>query len=159
MSTSPNTPLLAGLHGPAKTGPGASAATNPPPAIARTAVTALGMARAGLGAVVTLFPGWTAGLIGISLDPAGAVFARAFGVRDLILGELLLTAGGNHAPDGGRREVRRMLWAGLAADAADLVIVSFAWGAGDLGGFATGSLAGLIAVSMLLGAEGLIGFK
>ncbi|CAI4219045.1 unnamed protein product [Parascedosporium putredinis] len=114
----------------------------PPPAIARTAVTALGMARAGLGAVVTLFPGWTAGLIGISLDPAGAVFARAFGVRDLILGELLLTAGGNHAPDGGRREVRRMLWAGLAADAADLVIVSFAWGLETLAGSRPGASPG-----------------
>lgn len=79
------------------------------------------------------------------------------GARDGVLGELLLTAEDKSAPEGGRREMRRALWAGIAADAIDIGSLAYAVAKGHVGK-PTGGLFGAGAVVFIgLGAWGLRG--
>ncbi|KAF1956885.1 hypothetical protein CC80DRAFT_491755 [Byssothecium circinans] len=102
----------------------------PEPLIPTTYYTiqALGYARMGLGAASLLAPRaaflYLFNLPIISNETAVPV--RFFGVREAVLGELLLTAHDKNLPDEGRREIRRLLWANAASDVADIVSVAFA---------------------------------
>lgn len=74
-----------------------------------------------------------------------------------MLGGLLLTAEDKHAPDGGRREFKRAVWANMAADTIDIGGLVYAVAKGHVGK-STGGLFGAGAVvSMGLGAWGLRG--
>ena len=76
-------------------------------------------------------------------------------MRDLALGELLLTAEAKNSPNGGRREIKRALWAGIGCDVADVASIAFALATGTMGRapaviFGGGAVAflGLAGVSM-----------
>lgn len=81
-----------------------------------------------------------------------AVLARLFGIRDLILGELLLTAEDKKLPDGGKREIKRALWANLAADAVDMCNIGFAVATGTIEGLPAAIFGGGAALLVALEA-------
>jgi hypothetical protein len=55
------------------------------------------------------------------------------GARDIALGWLLASAGDKSAPDGGKTETRRAIWAGMVADAIDIGSLVYAVTIGHLG--------------------------
>jgi len=143
----------------------------PPTPFAKTALTILGTTRVIFGTACLIAPVWTLGLLGIPIAPAAALFPRAFGVRDIVMGELLLSAdtssdkedGNNNnnpaaAGDRGRREVRRLLYGGMAADVVDIVVVGLALEAGHVGWAGFGSVVGAAVISIVLAVESLIGY-
>lgn len=136
----------------------AAAAAAPPPPLARTAARAGGLSRALFGAACILFP--TATMRLFSLDTPGAGLAVGFsGVRDLVLGELLLlSAGAAQTEPAARGAVRRVLWGIVAVDVLDLCVAGAAVARGEIGWVGFGWVAGLAAASGALAGEALWGY-
>ncbi len=117
----------------------------------------LSIIRIATGAACLVAPRFTCALFRYPVPAKQAMLVRMFGIRDAVLGELLITARDEDAHDGGKREIRRALWAGITADVVDIGIVMYALAIGDIGR-ATGGLLGAAAVGALgLGAWGLRG--
>lgn len=83
--------------------------------------------------------------------------ARLFGGREVVLGELLITAEDKNSPTGGRREIKRALWANIGADTIDVCSVIFAVATGTMGKIPGVLFGGGAAVALGLGALGLKG--
>ena len=79
------------------------------------------------------------------------------GARDVVLGELPLTAEDKNAPDGGRREMRRKVWTGMAVDAIDIGSLAYAVAKGHVGKPTWGLFSAGAVVFIGLGAWGLRG--
>ncbi|KIW01359.1 uncharacterized protein PV09_07130 [Verruconis gallopava] len=123
---------------------------------AKGAITALGAIRAVLGAGLLIAPRFVGGLFHIPVTAQSALIGRAVGGRDLVLGELLLTADGSQKD---RKEVKRALWAGLAADALDIGSIVFAVASGQLSRTGAGLFGGGATAFVLLGVVGLRSLK
>ncbi|KAJ4361464.1 hypothetical protein N0V95_001881 [Ascochyta clinopodiicola] len=80
------------------------------------AVKTLSWIRIATGAACLAAPQFTCALFKLRIPAESSLLVRMIGARDAALGELLLTAEDEHAPDGGRREMRRAIWTGMAAD-------------------------------------------
>jgi hypothetical protein len=121
------------------------------------AIKALAYTRIAAGAACVIAPQFTCTLFKYNVPIGSALLVRMFGARDAVIGELLLTAQDKNAPDGGRREMRRALWANIAADAFDIGSVAYAVAKGHVGK-STGGLLGAGAMVFIgLGAWGLRG--
>lgn len=142
--SSPSTPLL----------PKDPKDISTPKPLSRTAARTAGLARVLFGTACVLIPSRTMGLFDFSV-PAGAALLVGFsGVRDLVLGELLLLA--DRA--GERAGVRRTLWGILAVEALDVGVAGVAVARGEMawGGFAW--LCGMAAGGIGLVGEALWGY-
>jgi hypothetical protein len=122
-----------------------------------TAIHTLAILRIGIGAASLIAPRWTFGLFQVAVPQASSTIVRLYGVRDVILGELLYTAEDKRAPDGGRREIKRALWSNIAADAVDICSVGFAVATGSMGRLPGALVVGGAALGVGLGALGLRG--
>ncbi|EUC46995.1 hypothetical protein COCMIDRAFT_3990 [Bipolaris oryzae ATCC 44560] len=120
-------------------------------------IKALALLRIGFGVSCLLAPRFTFGLFRIDVPAAYAVLPRLFGGREIMLGELLLTAGNNKLPDGGRREIKRALWAGIGADIIDFGCALFGSAIGTSSKASTALVAGGAVVSIIVGAVGMRG--
>ncbi|SPO03033.1 uncharacterized protein DNG_05714 [Cephalotrichum gorgonifer] len=153
--TTPSSPLIP------KNLPPNPSTTPAPPSTYRALARAVGAARLLFGASCLLAPAFTMSLLRIPLAGTATTFVRVFGVRDLVLGDLLLLATSSSGdPDGRARraEVMRLLWAGVAVDLLDVCVAQVALGAGDLGMPGYGLFCGLGVVSAVLAGEALWGY-
>ena len=147
----------------------------PPQALSsttRTAIKALSIVRILTGAACIIAPRFTCALFRYNVPAEQTLLVRMFGVRDTVFGELLITAEHNEKKDCGRRQVpqvqaestltvarelRRAIWAGIAADVVDIGSLAFGVAMGQVGK-ATGGLLGAAAVGAIgLAAVGLLG--
>ncbi|EMD92175.1 hypothetical protein COCC4DRAFT_129791 [Bipolaris maydis ATCC 48331] len=98
--------------------------------ISNAAIKAIAVLRIGLGVTCLVAPHFGGTLFEMDVPAAYSSLTRMFGGRDLVLGVLLLTAGDNKLPDGGRHEIRRALWSGIATDVIDIYsgLIEFATG-------------------------------
>ncbi|KAF2830570.1 hypothetical protein CC86DRAFT_163193 [Ophiobolus disseminans] len=120
-------------------------------------VKVLTLIRVVTGAACLVAPRYTCALFRISVPAEQAIVVRMVGIRDVVFGGLLITAEDKDSGDGGRREMRRAIWAGIAVDAVDIASLAFGVAVGQIGN-ATGGLLGAAAVGALgLGAVGLGG--
>jgi hypothetical protein len=95
-------------------------------------------------------PRWATRAMGLDIKaPAGAYWARLFGIRDAALGVGLLLA-----EDGDDRRRWRML--GIASDAADAVAGEIAARDSNATGFSRWALPGAAAAVVALGVAGLL---
>jgi hypothetical protein len=121
------------------------------------AIKALSYMRIATGAACLVAPQFTCALFRYNVPVGSALLVRMVGARDGVMGELLLTAQDKDAPDGGRREMRRAIWTGMAADAIDIGSLAYAVSKGHALK-STGGLFGAGAVVFMgLGAWGLRG--
>lgn len=121
------------------------------------AIKALSYMRIATGAACLVAPQFTCALFKYNVPIGSALLVRMVGGRDGVLGELLLTAQDKDAPDGGRRETKRAIWTGMAADAIDIGSLAYAVAKGHALK-STGGLFGAGAVVFMgLGAWGLRG--
>ncbi|XP_014558858.1 hypothetical protein COCVIDRAFT_35909 [Bipolaris victoriae FI3] len=128
----------------------AKLANEPKPinSISNIAIKAIAALRVGLGITCLVSPHFGCSLFEMDVPAAYDALPRMFGGRDLVLGVLLLTAGDNHLPDGGRHEIKRALWAGIAADVVDM--------SSGLIGLATGTSSSASAAFLVFGASAAI---
>jgi hypothetical protein len=119
---------------------------------AKNTITALGAIRAIAGAGLLIAPQFIGKLFHVPVTAQSALLARAVGTRDLVLGELLLTAD-RSAKD--TKEMKRALWAGLATDALDIGATVFALASGHLTRTGAGLFGGGAAAFLLLGTIGI----
>ncbi len=78
----------------------------------------MGWARAGVGAVLVLAPGWFLRLSGREAPtPVSVLLMRTIGIRDLVLGIGTVTA----ARSGGGGELRHWTSVGLGSDSLDVL--------------------------------------
>jgi hypothetical protein len=126
-----------------------------PKPYAKGTIMALGAIRAFAGASLLLAPQFIGRLFHVPVTAQSALLARAVGTRDLVLGELLLTADGT---TNDRKEVKRALWAGVATDALDIGATVFALASGQLSRTGAGMFGGGATALVLLGAIGLRSF-
>jgi hypothetical protein len=137
--------------------PKSEPSNNPLSASTQYAIKALSYFRIATGAACLIAPQFTCALFRYNVPVGSALLVRMVGARDAVLGELLLTAEDRSAPDGGRREMRRAIWTGIAADAVDIGSLAYAVAKGHAGK-PTGALFGAGAVVFMgLGAMGLRG--
>ncbi|KAF2020895.1 hypothetical protein BU24DRAFT_416557 [Aaosphaeria arxii CBS 175.79] len=119
----------------------------------------LSVMRIVLGASTLVAPRWTCALFFYPLPATAGVLARLFGIREVVLGELLYTAEDKTAADGGKREIKRALWANMASDAVDLGSVTFALATGTLGRIPSAAFAGGAIFALVLGGISMKGLK
>jgi hypothetical protein len=118
-------------------------------------IKALGYARIGLGAASLLAPRFTCGLFKLIISNETGTVARLFGVRGVVLGELLITADDKTLLGGGRRELRRLLRANMGCDMIDICSIAFAVASGHMDRLPGALLAGCAAMGVGMGLLGL----
>ncbi|PVI01638.1 hypothetical protein DM02DRAFT_627536 [Periconia macrospinosa] len=116
-------------------------------------IKALAYCRIILGAGSLLFPHFTCGLFKFLISNETSTVICLFGVRGIALGELLLTAKDETSPDGGRKELRRLLKANMGCDVCDIFSIGFAVASGYIGllpgALLAGGAASLVGVAAL----------
>lgn len=120
-------------------------------------VTALGVLRIGVGAACIIAPQFTCNLFRLPASPQIALVTRLTGVRDIVLGELLLTA--NRSGEDKHHELKRTLWANVATDVVDVGSCAVALYTGAVGRTAAGLFGGGAVLFVLLGVESLVGLR
>jgi len=113
--------------------------------------TILSYSRLFLGTSFLLAPQLTASLFQFPIPASMAILARMFGIRDVVLGDLLLTAETE-------REKKRLLLGNMLVDLGDLAVVLWALGQGRMGVVPAGVIGGGAAVFVGLGLAGWKGF-
>ncbi|CAI6094761.1 unnamed protein product [Clonostachys chloroleuca] len=83
-----------------------------------TLISALAASRVVLGAAAFLAPRITSQLFKVDALPGASLITRIFGVRESVLGGLTAATLRDHES---KKELRRMLWAGVAVDSMDVV--------------------------------------
>lgn len=121
------------------------------------AIKTLSYMRIAAGAACLIAPQFTCALFKYNVPVGSALLVRMVGARDGVLGELLLTAQDKDASDGGRREMRRAIWTGMAADAIDIGSLVYAVAKGHALKSSGGLFGAGAVVFMGLGAWGLRG--
>ncbi|VUC24985.1 unnamed protein product [Clonostachys rosea] len=81
-------------------------------------IPALAASRFVLGAAFFLAPGITSQLFQIDILPEASLITRLFGVREIVLGALTAATFRDHES---KKEMRRILWAGVTADSMDVM--------------------------------------
>ncbi|KAF2864993.1 hypothetical protein BDV95DRAFT_600171 [Massariosphaeria phaeospora] len=135
--------------------PNSQSASEPLIATAFYTIKAFGYARIVLGAASLFSPHFTCGLFKLAISNETATIVRLFGVRGVALGELLVTADDASLPDGGRRELRRLLRANTGCDLVDICSLAVAVAIGHMGQLPGALLAGGAAVCAGMGVLGL----
>lgn len=130
---------------------------DPLPTSKASVIKAISVLRIAFGAAIFVAPQFTCRLFQLPIPAAYAVIPRIFGARELALGELLITAEDKNSPNGGRREIRRALWAGLGCDVADLASMAFGLASGTVGRVPALLFAGCAASLIGLGSFSLKG--
>lgn len=121
------------------------------------AIKTLSILRIATGAACLAAPRFTCALFSYNIPVGSSLLVRMVGGREAVLGDLLLTGEDKHAHDGGRREMRRAIWSGMAVDVVDVGSLVYAVAKGHVGK-ATGGLFGAGALFFIgLGAWGLRG--
>lgn len=115
-----------------------------------TAIKALSLVRIAFGASTLIAPHWTGALFQFPIPASASILARLFGIREIVLGTLLITAEDKGSPAGGRRELRRALLAGLGVDTIDIFSSVFSVATGAMGRV-PGALFGGAALALVLG--------
>jgi hypothetical protein len=131
-----------------------------PPPLSSTTVRAnraLSFLRIGLGASTLIAPQWTCALFQMPIPATMSVIVRLFAIRDIMLGELLITAEDKKSPTRGRREIKRALLANIGSDAVDICSIGFALATGTIGRVPGALFGGGAAVFLGLGILGLNG--
>ncbi|OAL53959.1 hypothetical protein IQ07DRAFT_640976 [Pyrenochaeta sp. DS3sAY3a] len=147
-----NEPLLNGSHK-----AGSEIPVAPLSSTTQTAIKALSVIRVATGVACVFAPIFTCGLFKYTVPVENSLLVRMFGVRDFVMGELLITAEDKKSPDGDRREIRRAIWTGIAVDTVDIGSVAYAVAMGHVGK-TTGGLLGAAALGAIgLAAVGLRG--
>ncbi|KAF2642830.1 hypothetical protein P280DRAFT_468141 [Massarina eburnea CBS 473.64] len=118
-------------------------------------IKSLAWSHIGLGAAVLFAPRAVFGLFKFPIPVEMATMARLFGARDVAIGGLLATADDKNLPDGGRREIKKALWASMGKDAIDVCSVAVALTGGHMGKLPSAMLAGGAAVGIGMGFLGL----
>jgi hypothetical protein len=113
-----------------------------------TEITALGLLRIVAGGACLLAPTLTGRIFHVPIGPQSIIIARMLGIRDVVLGELLLTADKNGKD---QKELKRALWAGVATDVVDVGSCALALASGTLSRTGTGLLGGGAVVFALMG--------
>ncbi|KAF2664242.1 hypothetical protein BT63DRAFT_465083 [Microthyrium microscopicum] len=127
MEPTPKSPLLR---------PNASPTHQSTP-LAANLVTALSNARVAFGLTLMLAPGAVGKVLAVPMSPPTSAFIRLFGGKDLVLGELTWFTRpkvGVERTEVERRELKRVLWANVAADGLDVVISGILVMTGGMGG-------------------------
>lgn len=120
-------------------------------------VTALGVLRVAVGASGLLAPTFTSNLFRLPMGPQGVLLSRLTGIRDIVLGELLLTA--DRTGDDKNKELKRALWANVATDVVDVGSCAIGFYTGSVGRTGAGLFAGGAILFVLLGVESLVGLR
>lgn len=124
-----------------------------------TSIKALSFLRLAVGAACTVAPRFTCGLFYLPVPAAYAVMPRLFGVRDVALAELLYTAEDKNSPTGGKREIRRSLWAGIGCDAVDILSLAYGVATGTVGKVPAAIIGGGAVAFIALAAIGMKGVR
>ncbi|KAF2193397.1 hypothetical protein K469DRAFT_712153 [Zopfia rhizophila CBS 207.26] len=127
------------------------------PSTSSTSIKALSILRIAVGASCLIAPRFSCALFQFPIPAAMSVMPRLFGVRDLVLGELLLTAEDKNGPDRGRREIKRALWAGIGTDAVDIASILVGVVTGTVGRIPAAIFGGGAVAFIGLGALGMRG--
>jgi hypothetical protein len=122
-----------------------------------SAIKALSILRFALGTTAAIAPRFTCGLFMLPVPAGVSVMTRLVGAGDLVLGELLITAEDKNSADGGRREIKRALWAGIGADCVSLASFAFELASGTVGRAPALLFAGGAAATIGLSALGMRG--
>ncbi|ORY08447.1 hypothetical protein BCR34DRAFT_603533 [Clohesyomyces aquaticus] len=132
-------------------------ASSPLTPTASGAIKALAILRGAIGVGCLIAPHWSCALFRYPIPASGAVITRLLGAREIVLGELLFTAEDKTSHDGGRREIRRALWANMASDGIDVFSILFGVATGTMGKVPGSLLAGGAIAFLGLGALGMRG--
>jgi hypothetical protein len=111
--------------------------------LGRTALYAtqiLHFARLGLGLGSVLAPHFTCGLFKFYISNETSAVVRMFGIREIAIAAL--TKQDKTHSDGGRRELRKIIWENVSIDLMDVVSVGFAVANGHMGRLPGALLAG-----------------
>ncbi|KAH7245172.1 hypothetical protein BKA59DRAFT_526690 [Fusarium tricinctum] len=95
--------------------------------VTSTTIKTVSILRIIFGGACVIAPQTTCEIFFYSVPAAFSILPRLFGIRDLLLGALLVTAEDKNVPSGGRRELRRTLWANIAADSVDVVSIALSF--------------------------------
>jgi hypothetical protein len=103
-----------------------------------------------LGAACVIAPQLSCEIFFFPVPTAFSILPRLFGIRDLVLGALLVTAEDKKIPSGGRRELRRTLWANIAADSTDVISIFLSIVQGNLGSLPAVALGGGAGIFLIM---------
>ncbi|KAK3300664.1 uncharacterized protein B0H64DRAFT_20278 [Chaetomium fimeti] len=98
-----------------------------------TAIKVLSLIRIATGAGCLIAPRFTCSLHYHDVPADQAFIVRMVGVREGLVGALLFSAEDKGTGDGGRRAIRRAVWAGIIADAVDIGSLTFGFIMGEVG--------------------------
>ena len=115
-----------------KSGTTVPAGSTPSSAI-RIAINVLSVIRIATGAACLIAPRFTCAQHEYDLPVEHAFAVRMMGIREGVNGGLLLTAGDQEYTLAGKREIRRAVWAGMIADATDIVSLTYGFTNGQVG--------------------------
>ncbi|KAF1812900.1 hypothetical protein P152DRAFT_473433 [Eremomyces bilateralis CBS 781.70] len=123
----------------------------PPLGIIKT----ISIARAIFGGACIFTPHLITQMFQLPLPRGTELFPRLFGVRDLVVGELLwLTLRGERTEEQ-LKQIRRVVWANIAIDSIDVVSTIWEFAMGRIAGEAALVTGGGAAVFAAVGAAGL----
>ncbi|KAF2739691.1 hypothetical protein EJ04DRAFT_508551 [Polyplosphaeria fusca] len=146
-----------------------------PPTLAST-INALSILRIGFGAACLVAPRWTCALctslwaqlraaiikltlctnccpivvVSLPIPATSSILARFVGLREIVIGEVLFTAEDKTSPGGGRRELKRALWAGIAVDMLDFGSILYSFATGTMPPMTAAAWGGSAATMVLL---------
>jgi hypothetical protein len=103
-----------------------------------------------LGGACVIAPQTTCEIFFYPVPAAFSILPRLFGIRDLLLGALLVTAEDKNVPSGGRRELRRTLWANIVADSVDVISIVLSLAQGNLGRLPAAALGGGAGIFLIM---------
>lgn len=131
---------------------------NAPKPLSRTAARATALARLLFGAACILAPTFTMRLFAIDVPPGASLLVGLMGTREIVLGELLLTADAAQARGEGKSPVRRILWGVVAVEALDLCVMGMGVARGEVGWSGFGLFSGFVAAALGLAGGALWGY-
>ncbi|KIL93756.1 hypothetical protein FAVG1_02317 [Fusarium avenaceum] len=118
--------------------------------VTSTTIKTVSFLRVVLGAACVIAPQLTCEIFFYPVPAAFSILPRLFGIRDLLLGALLVTAEDRNIPSGGRRELRRTLWANIAADSVDVISIVLSLAQGNLERLPAAALGGGAGIFLIM---------
>ncbi|KAK7189958.1 hypothetical protein DPSP01_013716 [Paraphaeosphaeria sporulosa] len=97
------------------------------------AIKTLSIVRIFTGAACLIAPRLTCGLHSYNVPSEHSFLVRMMAIREAVIGGLLITAVDEKREDGGGREIRRALWAGIMNDSVDIANLVFGLSRGEVG--------------------------
>jgi hypothetical protein len=122
--------------------------------VTSTVIKTLSVLRIIFGTACVIAPQTSCEIFYYPVPTAFSILPRLFGIRDLVLGALLVTAEDKSIPSGGRRELKRTLWANIAADSMDVISIILSLAQGNLGRLPAAALGGGAGIFLII--EGMV---